>query len=95
MLLYFQNDDWSYFEWLRDHPTSYVLNVRRRPDPNYVVLHRTSCPSISNRNVEAGAYTERDYAKYCARTIETLRHGARSEGRRDGSFSKRCGMCKP
>jgi len=93
-MIKFENDDEGYFAWLAANPGGYVLNVREKSDSNYVVLHRATCGSISSPKVKPGAYTGRNYNKWCARTLSEIRYGATREGRTDGSFSKRCGRCK-
>lgn len=91
----FAKDDSAYFAWLAENPAGFVLNVRKTADPDYVVLHRAICPSISSTAVDRGAYTGRGYRKWCASQADALRAAAKLEGRPDGSFSNRCGMCKP
>jgi hypothetical protein len=91
----FEHDDEAYIVWLEEHPDGFVCNVRSRPDPNYVVLHRASCPTISKTNQLSGAFTGRAYRKWCGRSIKDLREAAVLEGRSNGSFSKRCGICRP
>ena len=90
----FRGDDCSYLEWLQTHPNGFVVNLHRVQDPNYVVLHRATCPTISNTKHAPGAYTERAYIKACAETVAELAAVARVQGRADGSFSKRCGRCR-
>jgi hypothetical protein len=65
----FRNDDLNYLAWTTAHPNGFVLNVRRSPDPNYVVLHRASCKSISNEKQKPDAFTGRNYRKICAATV--------------------------
>ena len=91
----FENDDLGYLAWTKAHPYGFVLNVRRIADPDYVVLHRAACGSISNDKQNPGAFTRRDYRKICALDALKLQLAAKREGRSDGSFSKRCGLCKP
>ena len=43
----FDNSDTDYQAWLSANPTGFVLNARRSLVPSYMVLHRASCPSIS------------------------------------------------
>jgi len=88
-----RNDDLNYLAWTTAHPNGFVLNVRRSPDSNYVVLHRASCKSISNEKQKPDAFTGRNYRKICAATVAELQAAAINEGRRDGSFSKRCSLC--
>jgi hypothetical protein len=93
-MIEFRDDEAGYLDWITRHPHDFVLNVRRTPDPQYVVLHRASCGSISTSR-KPGAYTARSYRKICSETPEELRQAARLEGRLDGSFSRRCGICSP
>ena len=88
----FDGDDNRYLEWLRAHPAGYVVNVRRTRSPAYVVLHRATCGWIS-RPVPQGGYTERGYLKYCAETEADAGLVPAMCGRRQGSFSNRCGKC--
>ena len=95
-MIRFSNDDLGYLAWVGAHPDGFVLNVRRVPDRDRVaVLHRASCKSISNETYAPGAYTGRGYRKVCAITEAELNLAAKSEGRSDGTFSKRCGLCCP
>lgn len=94
-MIEFLDDEEGYLSWIAQNPEGLVLNVRRLVDPNYVVLHRATCGSISTDKREPGAYTTRDYRKVCAANVLELQHAAKREGRTDGSFSKRCGLCRP
>ena len=92
-LIEFINDDDGYFAWLMSHPSGYVLNVRCVADPGYVVLHSATCGMISSRKRLEGAYTCRGFRKWCSNDLVTLRDAAILEGRRDGTFSKKCRLC--
>lgn len=94
-MIRFSDDDLGYLAWIAAHPDGFVLNVRCSPDPNCVVLHRASCTSISNDTQEPRAYTGRNHRKICATSEAELRLAATDQGRRDGTFSKRCGLCRP
>jgi hypothetical protein len=93
----FIDDDAGFLEWTELHPNGFVLNLRKKdqPDSSYVVLHRASCKSITSLKRTPGAYTSRAYRKVCAETLHELRGVARREGRRDGSFSAICRICSP
>lgn len=93
-IIEFVDDDAAYLAWLAGHPTGFVLNVRRKPDSTYVVLHRASCGTIAMAR-RSGAYTGGSYRKICSDQLAELRQAAVAEGRLDGSFSARCGHCDP
>ena len=92
-MIRFENDDRTYLAWLRHHPAGHVLNVRARPDPNYVVLHRATCGFISSDSHEANAYTGGGYRKICSTDLDDLGRAAVAEGRADRTFSRRCSHC--
>jgi hypothetical protein len=96
--LYFIDDDASYLRWLARHPCGYVANTTRGVSPNYMVLHRATCPSISEYAAHSapGGFTERQYSKACGETLDDLRRWVRANGRPDGTFtSEACPRCKP
>jgi hypothetical protein len=94
-MIRFENDDLAYLTWTASHPEGFVLNVRRVADPDYVVLHLADCGSISNHKQGPNAFTGRKYRKVCATSMTALQGAAKAEGRSDGSFSKRCALCRP
>lgn len=97
MLAIFNGSDQRYRKWLKAHIAGFVINTRRRTDPDYMVLHRAACSSISRYTsvARSGAFTERAYIKVCGEKVEELRSWAKSNGRPDGSFSIECSRCKP
>jgi len=94
MIQEFIDRDADYLEWVDKHPEGFVLNMRRSPSPEYLVLHRASCSTISGQR-DVGAYTSRDYRKAVALEIAELSWLARKYGRRNGTFSKICMRCAP
>lgn len=88
----FDNDDAAYLEWLAGNPDGYVVNVREKLSPDYVMLHRATCPTISGPQ-EPGAYTERSYRKLCGRTLADVAEAPTWCRRARGSFTKRCSIC--
>lgn len=90
----FTEDDAGYLGWIVEHPDGFVVNVERTARPAYIILHRTTCRTISVDRAN-GAYTERGYRKVVADDLYELRAFAQSVGRPDGSFSKVCGHCNP
>ena len=94
-MIRFSDNDLGYLTWLAANPDGFVLNVSSSPGPQCVVLHRASCAAISNATHAPVAYTGRNHRKICASTEAELKLAAKAEGRGDGSFSKRCGLCRP
>jgi hypothetical protein len=93
----FDASDDRYRSWLDRHPSGFVLNTRRKPDPNYMVLHRATCSSISSyhSNVTPGGFTERAYIKICADTVEEIRQWVRVHFGANLAFSAACNLCGP
>ena len=89
----FAEDDEGYLKWLRDNPEGWVLNIRARRDPRYVILHRAGCPAISRGDVSDAAWTGRGYRKLCVSLATDLRNACLVAGRPDGTLSRRCGIC--
>jgi len=92
----FDDRDDLYLTWLHENPKGFVLNRRRGKSDGYLVLHSAQCYWIQHYNNTArpGGFTERDYVKICAKTVEELQFYARTKGGRpDGSFSKQCSAC--
>jgi hypothetical protein len=87
--------DEEWLRWATEHPGGYVLNIRTNYSPDYVVLHRATCGKVTSETVVPGAYCERGYRKVGALNVQSLSDWSRSIGRADGSFSRRCGMCRP
>ena len=85
----FQNAESDYLGWLADHPAGYVLNSGRNPKPDYLVLHRARCKSISTT---WSNYTTRDYIKNCSDSRDELAEWA---GGVVGGQSRDCALCKP
>ena len=93
----FVGNDRKYFSWLIDHSQGFVVNTRRQPDGDYMVLHRATCSSINHYSSAAkpGGFTERNYIKICSDDVRALREWVWTHGRADGSFSTECSLCKP
>ena len=68
------NGHGPYLAWLQANPTARVLNTGRSHPPEYMVLHRANCPSISDLMPTAspGGFAERDYVKVCSDSVSEL-----------------------
>jgi len=60
----FKDDDGGYESWVSAHPDLFVLNTARTPAPNYLMLHRATCRTISGVPARGSRWTG-DYIKYC------------------------------
>jgi hypothetical protein len=86
----FVDDDFGYLQWLRDRPGTFVLDTERRPSRSFVVVHRTTCPTISGQT-KVGGWTTRQI-KVCATTYEEIEDWAQYHV---GVQPTRCHQCKP
>src|SRR5688572_13581175 len=84
--------DQDYLDWLQQHPQGFVVNASQSLSPDYMVLHRSSCPHISQptHESEPGGFTERGYIKVGAASVEALRDWVAEYGRPNRTFSKEC-----
>ena len=91
----FQDREAAYLSWLSENPAGYVLSTRRRRDPNYMQLHRSTCKSISQyaRNMADDAFTGRGYIKVCSEHPSELLEWARAQGAQ--GFTTICSLCRP
>ncbi len=91
----FINDESGYFDWLNNNQEGFVINTPRTKSPSYMMVHRGTCRHIKGyaTNYREGAFTERDYIKICANTLDELIKWAKENGRPDGSFSGGCKSC--
>ena len=91
----FSRDDDRYLDWVEDNWTGFVLNVRAKNDPSYMVLHKASCWTIGAARYLPGGAVERSYRKVCSNDVEDLRRWVKRNGRPDGTFSAECRHCSP
>ena len=85
----FRDAEADYLGWLAAHPDGYVLNSGRNPNPDYLILHRAGCKSISTT---WSNYTTRNYIKTCGDSRDELTQWAILEV---GGQPRDCGLCNP
>lgn len=85
----FRDDEEGYLAWLAGHPAGFVLNVNRSPRPNYLILHRAACRTISGRPTRGGPWTG-PYIKVCSDDELQL---AAWTGKTVRAAPTRCGVC--
>jgi len=74
------------------------VNIRRRFDPDYVVLHRARCFSIERyptMRENPGGFTERAYRKLCAMSVLEIKVYLTRRWGAPGPISKFCAFCAP
>ena len=88
------SDEAPYLCWLGEHPGGILVNTRRRPDPTYAVLHRSTCITIrrATGGTAAAPFAGHGYIKVCADPESELLAWARRLG--DNGFSWHCTLCK-
>jgi hypothetical protein len=56
----FKDDDDAFFEWQDANAEGHFINTERKPNPNYLVLHRSGCPHF--KGADSVRWTK-DYVK--------------------------------
>ena len=84
----FADDDAGYLSWISRNPDGYVVNANRNPSPNYLMLHRATCRTITENPTRGGRWTA-DYIKLCGQRAE-LERWAHDE---IGGSLQPCGHC--
>jgi hypothetical protein len=87
----FRDDDEGYLAWLKKNPKGFVINAKRKPSADYLILHRAACWSISRPLTSEERWTAA-YIKICASQSDALAQWARDEV---GGNLHLCGMCRP
>lgn len=86
--------DEEYFQWIKDNPVGFALNIHRLRDSDYAMLHQHSCSTITEYQpgVKAGAFTERDYSKICSESVEGIETWLTKKHK---TLSTECQLCNP
>jgi hypothetical protein len=85
----FKDNDAGYLAWVAAHPAGFVLNVARSPRPDYLILHRATCRTITGRPTRGGPWTG-PYIKVCSGDELEI---AAWTGQTVGAAPTRCGVC--
>lgn len=93
----FRNEEADYLHWIAKNPDGYVLNLRARPNRNYLMLHRASCVDISRASPNRGAaqFTGGSYAKLCASHPDEISHWLIENVHGSVSVTHLCQRCEP
>jgi hypothetical protein len=85
------DDDSGYLRWIADHPDGFVVNTFRKPNPSYLILHRSTCGTITGTPARGKRWTTGDFAKICSTDRVDLARWAREH---NGELHP-CGLCHP
>jgi hypothetical protein len=69
----FRDDDKGFFDWQDEHPRGQFVNTERKPNPNYLVLHKSGCPHFDGSE---SVHWTKDYVKACSDDYEALEQWA-------------------
>ncbi len=84
------NDDKEYLRWLEENPEGHVINAARKPKADYIVLHKSTCGTISSS--ERFNWTTTDFLKVCSNDVEELETWALET---TGGACQYCQKCNP
>jgi hypothetical protein len=87
----FKDDDRNYLIWINENPHGFVLNTTRPPLPEFLILHRSSCPAVKGEP-ETENYWTVECIKVCSSKTEELADWARNEA---GGVINPCRLCNP
>lgn len=90
-MLTFVDDDRGDLTWVAQHPGGFVLNTARKTTPEYHILHRATCSTITG-TLAKGDHWTKDLIRHCAEQRAELRGFARVEC---GGEAQDCGVCQP
>ncbi|HJS29826.1 MAG TPA: hypothetical protein VJ768_09400 [Anaerolineales bacterium] len=91
MINVYKDDDLNYLHWIEKNPNGFVLNTTRPPLPEFLILHRSSCPAVYG-DPEPENYWTIECVKVCADSTGQLSDWARDEV---GGRPKACRICSP
>jgi len=88
----FLDNDIDYLAWTGANPAGYVLNSEREPSPRYLVLHRSTCYTMSPRGAADARTWTTAYRKTCATRVGSLVDWAIAHA---GRPPAPCSRCRP
>jgi|GEM_PF-2567590 hypothetical protein len=91
-MIIFINDDRAYLYWVTHHRPGFVLDGRRKPKINHLVLHRATCTDIKWADSRRTHWTTGGKLKACSLDHDELRAWVVEEA---GSGLTQCEKCRP
>ena len=86
----FVNDDEGYLRWLKQNASGFVVNSYNKPVPEYLIMHRATCWTISTD--ARTNWTTTGFIKICSSDKTELEMWAAKEV---GGKPHHCGVCNP
>ena len=86
----FDKDDKGYLNWIEKNSKGYALNVLKKPNLKYLVIHRAKCRTISTN--KRTNWTTKGNRKICSMSKTELDEWCQKEV---GGIPKYCKLCKP
>ncbi len=86
----FRGSDAKYLAWLAAHSGGYVLNIDAGRRRRVHCIHVPACHLISKPRGRPGGFTERDFMKVCAESLDALLACVRARWPEHAEV-KRCG----
>jgi hypothetical protein len=90
MTVTFVDDDPGFVCWRDAHESGFVLSHERKPRPNFLKLHRATCPSLQGGQPARGGDWTRVLAKTCSDALDDLRRWAQMSA---GGEPEQCPIC--
>jgi 5-methylcytosine-specific restriction protein A len=91
----FVESEQEYLDWLKGHPTGFVINSWNPASGKYLVLHSSQCKTICKpkKGAHPACFTGNGYFKICAEEVKQLHGWIVANGFTD--FSSHCQRCNP
>ncbi len=90
-VLQFVDDDDGYLDWITRNPVGFVIQCRRTPTPDHLIIHEATCILISALPSHQSTLTA-DYRKIVATDPAELLQWSFDQ---TGSRARSCGSCLP
>ena len=90
MEITFRDNEAGYVRWVATNTDGYVINTYRKPNANYLILHRATCGTITGTPARGDQWT-RDFIKICSTNRADLERWARDT---TGGTPTPCRLCK-
>ncbi|MGH2561434.1 MAG: hypothetical protein ACRDJH_20410 [Thermomicrobiales bacterium] len=66
----FVDDESGYRQWKERNPRGFILNTARKPGPDYLILHRPTCPHLNRGG--ATVHWTKHFIKVCSLQVEEI-----------------------